>query len=216
MNAVNEKFTTKLETLSLDYAPIKAALNCINTKDPWSHLHGVNVKFLPNYQARICSTNGSMLFIAVSEINLDISQSDYDFWVGTEITIPEHSIPKLANKTKYIEIEELTGDQWRIGNNLFSPLTMPFPDVSKVIPSQNELDQRTPMPAQFNYDYLMLGRKALNECLGLKRTDNPFLEQFGDNVAIMHYPRVKNAQVLIMPQRKERAVDFEAFPRSCI
>ena len=198
--------TTNLNPIIINVNALRAAALCVaDKKDPRYYLHGVYVKIKQGRaenqpRAVVAGTNGSILFVGLSEIEPADASPSIDAWFEQSLIIPIDAIKALDKKAKTVHLSQVTDGAYRLGNTVFTCIYGQYPDIGRVIPDSILLDSKTQTPANYHPDYLTRANKALQAYYGSKPTTVYELAQYGTDAGIMHAGE-NRAQVVIMPLR---------------
>jgi hypothetical protein len=200
----NENTTNLKPRIWIDAKPIRAALHCAaDSKEIRTYLAGVYIKFKDapaGVKATVAGCNGHILFVALAGAWSHSDDNAPKEWAGAALIIPLDVIKKLDKKADEFEIEQLSANVYKLGGIVFEPSEGTYPDISRVIPSNEQLSAREIKPALYNPDLIVRAQRALQAHYGTKPNAVFQFAQYGDDCGIMHMGE-NSAQVVIMPMR---------------
>ena len=198
--------TTNLNPITINTNALRAAVHCVaDKKDLRYYLHGVYVKIKQGKatnepRAVVAGTNGSILFVGLSEVETVNPLQPLTWWFDQSLIIPIDAIKALDKKALTVHLSQIDANTYRLGNIVFTPIDGQYPDIARVIPDSMLLDSKAQTPANYHPDYLTRANKALQAFYGAKPTTVYELAQYGTDAGIMHAGETR-AQVVIMPIR---------------
>lgn len=210
-----ETTAPKLDMIMINTRALRAAVHCAaDKKDPRQYMQGVYVKFVRSDFATVAGCDGHVLFVGLAEIDPSYEFPDIAPWLGQSLVIPVDVIKKLDKRAKSVGLSQIDADLFRLGDSVFKPIDGQYPDIGRVIPSQDDLGLRTITPALFNPVVLGRAQKALQSYYETKPDVAFDLAQYGTDSGIMHN-NDSLAQVVVIPMRSQSVeLTPPAFDRS--
>lgn len=191
-----------MSTINLSLSQLRAALCIAAKQDIRYYLNGVYVE-CDSIRTRVVGTNGHMLYVE------DYMPGEPNTWQGTMI-VPR-AILEMVTKgfhnldVAWITVKEQddTGHVTRatiktgaVMNDIeFAAINGVFPDYTRVIPSAVE----TPVPAQFNPEYIALFAKVAK--VHGQKNGAFHLHHNGNGGALVTFSNNTNAIGVLMPLR---------------
>jgi len=179
--------------IDIKASTLKAALICAAKKDVRYYLVGVYLEFVRVGDAamlHVVGTDGHMMFACTDTPIFEEGEVKPESFT---MIIPAETV-KLATKGKrdWITLSQVSETEYRLGDNLFTPIDGRFPDFRRAMP-------RSVSGEKARYDGALLTRAddALREYTGSKRGVF-YLHQNGESAGAM---MADGAIVVIMPMR---------------
>lgn len=125
-------------------------------------------------------------------------------WEGVCITIPHH-IVEMAVKAKddYVQLLKDDDGVWHFGGTPFLPIDDAFPDMSRILPPQREIDAAVPSSGIYQPRYLVDASKAIG-LLYKEKTDGSTgvpMKMMKDKPEHTGFVIMEKCTILIMPLR---------------
>lgn len=179
--------------INLKITELKAALECAATKDVRYYLKCVCIDVINESEVMIISTNGEVLFACHADIDNMTTESLDQIIIDSETV--KQAIKQCDKKQTYIFLKSLANNLYQLGNIVFTPVDVKYPDYRRVIPTITNGET-----AQFKTENIMAISKAI--CLYQGTKYEPELKYNGNSASVMVSNNGK-AICVIMPMRKD-------------